>query len=98
MWCWKPTYNDNDAIAAYNHALTLAPDYVQILNNKGTALFLLGLLQIDLSQPQETFKSWQAALAAFSRCLEISPNDEYIRNQRDELLEEFLDKLGNGTE
>jgi tetratricopeptide (TPR) repeat protein len=62
-----------EAIAAYNQVLTLAPDHVYTLNNKGRVLMGLSLVQMKLSQPQEVLKSWKVALAAYTRYLEIAP-------------------------
>ena len=53
------------------------------------ALRSLGNLQAGLSQHQEAVKNYQAALAEFNHCLKIAPDNEKIRNTRDE-LQEFL--------
>ena len=76
-------------------ALLIASTNNAISNNKGRALMGLSFLQMKLSQPQEVLKSWQAALAAYTRYLEIVPGDEQVYSLRDE-LKERLDRLGNG--
>jgi len=45
------------------------------LNNQGLALQSLGDLQAELSQQQDAINTWQSALAAFTRCLEVAPSD-----------------------
>jgi len=98
---WLSQYSEalqsyTEAVTTYNSALTLAPDKIYVLNNKGLALKCLGDLQAKLSQEQEALKSWQVALAVFTRCLEIAPSDEDIRKRR-ERLQEHLDSLGEDT-
>jgi hypothetical protein len=41
------------------------------------------MLQIALAQPDRALESWEAALAAFSRSLEIAPNDGRVCDARD---------------
>ena len=74
------------AIAAYDRALTLAPDDIYALNNQGLALNNLGDLYDELSEEKAAIKCWQAALDSFSHSLKIAPSDRYIQNLRDELL------------
>jgi tetratricopeptide (TPR) repeat protein len=85
-----------DAIAAFNSALLLAPDYNYALHNKGNTLKNLGDLQTKLSEEQEALKNWQEALEMFNRYLAIAPNDDSVRNMRD-ALQEYFDNLGEDT-
>lgn len=81
-----------EAISAYDEALRRAPDDVAAHTNKGVALRGLGELQIELGQHGEARKSLQAALAEFSRSLEIAPGNERIRARRDQ-LRRMIDEL-----
>ncbi|MEL6223296.1 MAG: hypothetical protein AAFR31_11715 [Cyanobacteria bacterium J06627_8] len=85
------------AITAYDAALQRAPDDIQILNNKGLALQSLADLQASLSQDQDFQRDIEvilrSALEAFSRSLELAPNDDFIHKQRNE-LQERLSNLG----
>lgn len=85
-------YAELEAIASCNQALNRAPDHIYAHNNKGLALQSLGNLQAGLSQQEEAIKNYEAALAEFNRSLEIAPDDEKVRNIRDE-LQELLDSL-----
>ncbi|MGD1910174.1 MAG: hypothetical protein ACFB2X_04745, partial [Rivularia sp. (in: cyanobacteria)] len=80
------------AIASFDEALNRAPDDIKAHNNKGVALALLGILQVDLSQKEEAIKSYQAGLVEFDRCLKIAPDNKKVRNLRDK-LQELLDDL-----
>lgn len=80
-----------EAIAAYDKALTLAPDDVEVHNNKGNALQRLGDLQAELSQHDEAVKSWQAALAEAYRVLKIAPNDKRAKALRDAMQSRLAD-------
>ncbi len=78
-----------DKIAAFDHALKLAPNYIYALFNKGETLKKLGDHYKDLSQSTEALNSWQSALELVDRCLELAPNDEDAQNLRDEILEKI---------
>jgi tetratricopeptide (TPR) repeat protein len=66
-----------EAIAAYDKALTLAPDYVCVLNNKGIALQRLGELQTQLGDHSAALSSFTRAIAVYNRVLALFPDDFY---------------------
>ncbi len=71
-----------EAIAAYNSALTLAPDYINALNNKGSALQRLGNLQIWLSQYSEALQSYTEAVTTYNSALTLAPDKIYVLNNK----------------
>ncbi len=79
-----------------NYAFLIAPDSIQILNNKEIALRCLGDLQAELSEQQEALKNYQEALEMLNRSLANAPNDDRLRNRRD-ALQESLNSLGDDT-
>ncbi|MGK7953031.1 MAG: tetratricopeptide repeat protein [Xenococcaceae cyanobacterium] len=80
-----------EAIAAYEKALTLAPDDVYALNNQGLALTSLGELQASLTQNAEAVESYRAAIAAYDQALTLAP--DYINALNNKGL--ALISLGN---
>ena len=75
-----------EAIAAYDQALTRAPDYINALNNKGLALQSLGKLQAGLAQHTEALESYGSAIAAYDRALTRAPDDIYALNNKGNAL------------
>ncbi len=68
----KESYSQ--AIAAYDKAISLAPDYSYAHNNKGNALKSLGDLQASLSKHQEATQTYLQSVMAYDRALSFDPN------------------------
>ncbi|MEG4026468.1 hypothetical protein, partial [Microcoleus sp. S13C4] len=64
-----------EAVAAYNSALLIAPDYINALNGKGIALQSLSKLQAKLSEFEAAKQSYFEAIAAYNSALIIAPDD-----------------------
>ncbi len=66
-----------EAIESYDRALSLAPEYISALNNKGLALQSLGELQAQLSNHSQAIISYEQAIESYDRALSLAP--EYIQ-------------------
>ncbi len=64
-----------EAIATYDRALILAPNYIKALNNKGLTLSSLGELQTQLAKHSEASQSYIEALVTYDRALTLAPTD-----------------------
>ncbi|MCG8364990.1 MAG: hypothetical protein MJA27_16895, partial [Pseudanabaenales cyanobacterium] len=84
------------AIDMFDKILHYASKLSQVYNSKGRVLHRLGFLQAKLGDQKQAMQSWQAALADFSHSLEISPNNDDIRNLKT-LLQTFLDRTPPST-
>jgi tetratricopeptide (TPR) repeat protein len=71
-----------EAIAAYDKSLTLAPDYVCVLNNKGIALQRLGELQTQLGDHSAALSSFTRAIGVYNRVLALFPDDFYALDNK----------------
>ena len=83
--------NYYQAIEAYNRALLLAPDYINALNNRGTALQGLADLQARLSKTDAAQDSYTQAIASYDRALVLAPVDIYALNNRGNALARLAD-------
>jgi len=80
-----------EAIAAFDAALTLAPNDVGAHNNKGSVLRSLGDLQSRQAQYPEAAKSYQNSIAAFDAALTLAPNDVGAHNNKGNVLQSLGD-------
>ena len=81
-----------EAVAAYNSALLIAPDYINALTGKGIALKSLGELQAKLSEFEAAKQSYFEAIAAYNSALIIAPDDIWVLNGKGSTLKS-LSKL-----
>ena len=71
-----------EAIAAFDEVLRIAPEEVPAHNNKGIALQGLGEVQTTLSQYEDALKSYAQAIAAFDEVLRRAPDYVYAHNNK----------------
>jgi tetratricopeptide (TPR) repeat protein len=77
----------SEAIAAYDSALTRAPDDINALNNKGNALQRRGELQAQLAQHTDALSSYSQAIAAYDSALTRAPDDIRVLNNKGNALQ-----------
>jgi tetratricopeptide (TPR) repeat protein len=70
------------AIIAYDAALTLAPNDVEILNNKGNALARRGDLEVRLAQHVAARASYSEAVSAYNAVLACAPGYVGVLNNK----------------
>jgi tetratricopeptide (TPR) repeat protein len=80
-----------EAISAYDDALKLAPDDVNALNNKGSALQRLGDLQSGLAQHKEAMQSYSLAISAYDTALKLAPDNVYALTNKGNALQRLGD-------
>ena len=74
------------AVASFDQALALAPDYIYAHNNKGNALRSLGELLAGRSRPTEAQEAYSRAVAEYGKALEAAPGAAYLHRNRAEAL------------
>jgi tetratricopeptide (TPR) repeat protein len=62
----------SEAIAIYNHVLTLAPNDINTLNKKGIALSSLGNLQAQTAKYPQALQLYSEAIAAYNQALTLA--------------------------
>ncbi|HEY9849275.1 MAG TPA: hypothetical protein V6D28_07440 [Leptolyngbyaceae cyanobacterium] len=80
-----------EAVAAYNRELSLTPDDISALNNKGLALQNLGDLQAQLTEFDAAKQSYTNAIASFNSALILAPNDISVLNNKGGALQSLGD-------
>ena len=70
------------AIAAYNEDLTIDPDSLAALNNKGNSLQSLAALQAMLSEHSAARASYGESIAAYDAALAQAPDDVEVLNNK----------------
>jgi tetratricopeptide (TPR) repeat protein len=75
------------AIQAFDRALSLAPNDLATLNNKGNVLLRLGELQASLSKAEEAEHSYIQAIQSFDRALFLAPDHPQVLNNKGLVLQ-----------